>query len=150
MNKIKSNPKEYPPSMDLCNITSIYKNKGDKSDFNSHRGVFRTTTLRNILDRLIYEDEYYTVDENLSDCNVGSRKKRNIRDNLFVINAIMNSSKKGDDEPCDVSVYDVRKCFDSLWMVECINDLYESGLKNDKLCILYYSNINARVASETV
>ena len=67
MNKIKSNPKEYPPSMDLCNITSIYENKGDKSDFNSHRGVFRTTTLRNILDRLIYEDEYYTVDENLSD-----------------------------------------------------------------------------------
>ena len=50
MNKIKDSPKEYPTNLDLCNITSIYKNKGDKSDFNLHRGVFRTTTLRNILD----------------------------------------------------------------------------------------------------
>ena len=149
MNKIKDNPQEYPTSLDLCNITSNYKHKGDKNDFDSYRGVFRTTTLRNILDRLIYEDEYHTVDDNLTDCNVGSRKKRNIRDNLFVINAIMNSSKKGDDEACDVCVYDVRKCFDSLWMFECINDLYESGLKNNKLCLIFHSNKNARVAIKT-
>ena len=30
------------------------------------------------------------------------------------------------------------KGFDSLWLMECINDLYESGLNNDKLNILYY------------
>ena len=75
MNKIKENPQDYPTSMDLCNVTSIYKNKGDISSFDSHRGVFRTTILRNILDRLMYNDEYSTVDENMTDCNVGSRKK---------------------------------------------------------------------------
>ena len=47
MNKIKENAHQYPPSMDLCNVTSIYKNKGDRSSFNSHRGVFRTAVLRN-------------------------------------------------------------------------------------------------------
>ena len=107
MNKIKENPQDYPTSMDLCNVTSIYKNKGDISSFDSHRGVFRTTILRNILDQLMYTDKYSTVDENMTDCNVGSRKKRIIRDNLFVMNAIMNSSKKGIDSPCDICVYDV-------------------------------------------
>ena len=140
MNKLKDNPKEYPPAMQICNVTTIYKNKGDRNTFDSHRGIFRTTSLRNIMDKLIYNDECETVDENLTDCNVGSRKRRNIRDNLFVINAIMNSSKRGSDEPCDICVYDVRKCFDSLWLSECVNDLYESGLQNDKLCLLYYSN----------
>ena len=36
MNKIKINPKEYPQSMDLCTQLASIKNKGDKSDFNSH------------------------------------------------------------------------------------------------------------------
>ena len=50
--------------------------------------------FRGILERLIYRDEYYNIDDNLSDANVGARKERNIRDNLFVMNAIMNSIKK--------------------------------------------------------
>ena len=110
MNRIKENPQKYSTSMDLCNVTSIYKNKGDRSSYDSHRGVFQTIILRNILDRIMYNDEYSTADENMTDCNVGLRKKRNIRDNLFVMNAIMNSSKKGIDSPCDIGVYDVKKC----------------------------------------
>ena len=125
---------------------SSYKNKGDINSFDSHRGVFRTSSLRNIMDRLIYNDEYEIVDSNLTACNVGCRKKRNIRYTIFVMNAIMNDSKRGDGEACDISVYDVRKCFDSLWMQECINDLYENGLTSDKLCMIYYSNINANIA----
>ena len=74
MNKLKDNPQEYPAAMEVCNITSIYKNKGDRNLFDSHRGVFRTTTLRNIMDRLIYNDEYTNIDSNLTDYNVGSRK----------------------------------------------------------------------------
>ena len=119
--------------MELCNVTTIYKNKGDKSSFDSYRGVFRTTSLRNILDRLIYVDEYEGVDQSLTDCNVGSRRNRNIRDNLFVMNAVMNASRGGSDSPCDINVYDVKKCFDSLWLSECINDLYERRWLESKL-----------------
>ena len=111
-------------------VTSISQNTGDCTSFDLHRGVFKTTVLRNILDRLIYNDVYQNSEDNLTDCNVGCRKKRNICDNLFIINAIMNSSMKGTDRPYDISVYDVRKCFDSLWLSECINDLFEAGLVN--------------------
>ena len=149
MNKLKQNPTEYPAAMELCNVTTIYKNKGDKKDFNSYRGVFRTTSLRNIMDRLIYIDEYQGVDDSLTDCNVGSRRHRNIRDNLFVMNAIMNASREGTDNACDIMVYDVEKCFDSLWLSECINDLFEAGVTNDNLCLLYYSNKSARIAVKT-
>ena len=48
--------------------------------------------------------------------NVGARKERNIRDNIFVINAVMNSIRKGDKEPVDFQVYNVEKCFDTLWL----------------------------------
>ena len=41
------------------------------------------------------------------------------------------------------------KCFDSLWLSECINDLYDTGLKNDKLVLLHNSNMIANIAIKT-
>ena len=115
----------------------------------NYRGVLRVCVLRSILDRLIYNDEYQNIDNNLTDSNVGARKGRNIRDNIFVINAITNSVAKGGEEAVDIQVYDVETCFDSLWLQECINDVYEAGLQNDKLPLLFLENSNAKVAVKT-
>ena len=71
--------------------------------------------FRTILDRLIYNDEYETIDEALNDSNVGARKGRNIRDNIFVLNAVTNSVINVNAEPIDIQVFDVEKCFDALW-----------------------------------
>ena len=148
MNKIKEQQK-IPEKMKLCNITSLYKNKGPRNKFDSYRGIFRVTVLRNILDRLIYEDTYETIDSNLSDCNVGSRRGRNIRDNLFVLNAVINNARGKSEEALDIGVYDVRKCFDTMWNQEAINDIYELGFQNDKLPLLYLENETAKVAIKT-
>ena len=123
MNEMKEK-QVFPEALKSCNITSIWKRKGPKNNFESYRGIFRITVLRNILDRLIYNDEYPKIDSYLSDCNVGGRKGRNVRDNIFVLNAIMNSISKGIKEPHDVQVYDLIQCFDSMWLKECINSLY--------------------------
>ena len=45
----------------------------------------------------------------------------------------MNDAINGSKEAVDVSIYDVEKCFDALWLEECINDMYEAGLQNDNL-----------------
>ena len=148
MNRIKAE-QIYPKILELCDITPIYKLKGSRNNFTNYRGIFRVSVLRSILDRLIYNDEYHNIDSNLTDCNVGARKGRNIRDNIFVINAITNSVRKGREEAIDIQIYDVETCFDSLWLQECINDVYESGLNNDKLPLLYLENLNAKVAVKT-
>ena len=77
MNKMKDQL-EFPECLQVCNVTSAYKNKGDRSSFDSYRGLFRTPVFRNILDKLLYFDMYETIDESLTDYNVGSRKRRNI------------------------------------------------------------------------
>ena len=73
-------------------IFQVYgKRKEKRNSFESYRGIFRVTIFRTILDKLINIDEYKNIDKNLTDANVGARKKRNIRDNIFVLNAIINS-----------------------------------------------------------
>ena len=62
--------------------------------------------FRSILDRLIYNDCYYTVDQNLTDGNVGARKERNIRDNIFVLGAVSNSVVHGQEDAIQVQVQD--------------------------------------------
>ena len=148
MNGIKIK-KKFPQALQPCNITSLFKNKWSRKDYNMYRVVFRVTVFRNIPDRLIFNDEYKTVEKKLSDSNVGGRKDRNIRDNIFVLNAILNLVKKGNDDPVDVTVTDVEKCFDYLWAQECINTLYEYWLQNDKLVLLYKETKNALIAIET-
>ena len=133
----------------MYDISSIYKNKGNRNDYNSYRGIFLVPIFRTILDRMIYNDEYDTIDDDLTDSNVGARKNRNIRDNIFVLNAITNSIVNGKESAVDVQVFDVEKCFDALWMQECINDLFETGFDNDKLPILYLENQNAKIAVKT-
>ena len=148
MNRIKSE-QIYPEALEIYDISSIYKSKGARNSFDSYRGIFRVPIFRAILDRLIYNDEYHNVDEQLSDSNVGARKNRNIRDNIFVLNAITNSVINGNEEPIDVQVFDIEKCFDALWVEECITDPYEAGLNNDKLNILFLENQNANIAIKT-
>ena len=61
----------------------------------------------------------------------------------------MNQSKKNIKEAADIGIYDIHTCFDSLWLKECINDLYESGFTNEKLMLIYMSNKNATIAIKT-
>jgi hypothetical protein len=137
MNRIKAE-QLYPKCLELCNITSIWKQKGPRNKFSSYRGIFRVSVFRSILDKLIYNDEYENIDANLTDSNVGARRSRNIRDNIFVLNAILNSKRGTSKEGIDIQVYDVEQCFDSLWLHEVILSLYEAGLKNDKLPLLFF------------
>ena len=69
MNKIKQE-QIYPDCLEICNISSIWKKKGSRNDFDCYRGIFRLTIFRSILDRLIYNDEYSIIDSNLADFNV--------------------------------------------------------------------------------
>ena len=148
LNRIKTE-QMYPEALEPCNISSIYKMKGSRNDFNFYRGIFRVPIIRSILDGLIYNDENANIDSELSDSNVGARRNRNIRDNIFVVNAITNSVVNGNEEPIDIQVFDMEKCFDALWLQECINDLYDAGFQNDKLPLLFLENQTAKIAVKT-
>ena len=61
----------------------------------------------------------------------------------------MNLMAKVNKEPHDIQVYDLIQCFDSTWLQECINSLYDAGLDNDRLYLLIFSNASAQVAVKT-
>ena len=146
-NMIKSELR-IPKFVELTNITSIYKNKGSKLDLNNDRGIFTVTCLRSIIDKLIYDEYYETIDGNMSDSNVGGRKKRSIRDHLFIVYGIINNAIQNKIN-VDLSLYDIAKCFDSQWYSETMNDLWDVGLRDDKFAIISELNSKCNIAIRT-
>ena len=94
--------------------------------------------------KLIYTDKYDEIDDSMSDSQVGARRGKNIRNHVWIINGIiMDVLSKKNKVPIDLQIFDYRQCFDSLWLEECLNDIYDGGIKDDKLQLLY--NIKSRV-----
>ena len=141
-----------PNFLQFANITTIYKKKGFRQDLNNDRGIFVVSILRMILDSLIYEEKYPEVDKNMSDSNIGARKDRNIRNHLFMVYGAINSVLNGKDQCMDIQIYDVEKCFDALWLEDCMSDLYDTlpeQSRDDRLALVYQVNRENYVAVNT-
>ena len=148
-NKIKEERK-FPDFMQKTNICAIYKGRGDVLSLESDRGIFLITIFRTILMKMIYNEKYQIIDQAMSDSNIGARKQKNIRNHIFVVNSVLhdvlkNKSKK----PIDLMVLDYKQMFDSECLYECMNDLYEAGVKDDLLPLIYEANRTSYVAVQT-
>ena len=139
---------QIPDFMKTVQITSIYKNKGSKADLSNERGIFNVNKVRSIVDKLIYKDTYEFIDSEMSDSNVGGRRGRNVRDNLFVAYSVINYATNNKLET-DVTSYDLKQAFDSLWEKEIMNDLWDVKVQDDKFALIYEMNKECVVTVKT-
>ena len=148
-NKIKRT-RIFPSFMRKINISAIYKGRGEVTDLESDRGIFLVSLFRTILMKMIYKDYYPVIDGSMSDSNIGARKNKNIRNHIFIVNSIIHDvlSKKG-KKPIDIMILDYKQMFDSECLYECMNDVYEAGLKDDTFALLYEANRINEVAVQT-
>ena len=103
-------------------------------------------------DKLIYQEKYPLIDENMSNSNIGARKRRNIKNHLFIIYAVINSVMKSESSCVDIQIYDLVKAFDVLWLQGTMNDLYDTlpdRSRDDRLGLLYQLSKNNLVAVNT-
>ena len=93
---------------------------------------------------------YKSIDKSMSDSQIGSRKGKNIRNHIWVLNSIIADTLSTKNKtPVDIQVYDYRQCFDSLWLEECLNDMYSGGLNDDKFNLIHNANSLVNVVVKT-
>ena len=63
------------PSIMRESIVTTIPKPGSKFELKNKRGIFKLSVLRSILMRLIYNRKYEIIDSNMSDSNIGARKK---------------------------------------------------------------------------
>ena len=140
-----------PDMMKTVNVAMLPKPaKPGLHDVENQRGVFLISVFRSILMKLLLKDEYETLDNYMTDSNIGGRKDKRIQDHLFIVNGILfDNNKLKKSKPLSICIYDCKQCFDSLWQDEVINGIYEAGVVDDKLALLYEINNTNNLAVKT-
>ena len=85
----------------------------------------------------------------MSDSNVGARRGKNIRNHIFVANGILMDALSSKSKSVDIQILDYKQCVDAMWLEKTLNDIYEGGIIDDNLALLYEANKNLKVAIKT-
>ena len=88
------------------------------------------------------------LEENMTQFQTGGVKGKGFVDNLFIFRGMIDHSKYLGKELW-ITFYDIEKCFDSLWLEDCINCLWRCGVKDDILYLVFQLNKKAMITVRT-
>ncbi len=128
-------------------IKTIYKNKGVVKVLKNHRGIFLTQVISKVYER-IHRNRTKDIMKKVSLFQAGSREERGCPDNLFLMNSCIDHARYL-NVPVYITVYDFEQCFDALWLEDCIVALWELGVRDDVLTIMYNMNKQAKIQVKT-
>ena len=86
----------------------------------------------------------------MSDCQMGGRKGKGGRNNIFIVNGIIHdvmSSKK--KEAVLLQIYDYKQMFDAINLEQAASDIYDVGLNDDNQTLIYEANKEVKMAVNT-
>ena len=100
--------------------------------------------------KLVYERTYEQVSSTMTDAQIGARKKKSVRNHIFVLNSIISdvmSSKK--KPPIDLNIMDFKQMFDGEELKSVFNAFFEAGVKDDMFSIINEANETVKFAVKT-
>ena len=99
---------------------------------------------------MIYGSKYPEIDNKMSDCQMGGRKKKGCKNNIFILNAIIHDVLKSKKMKSVLyQFYDYSQMFDAMNLQEAISDIYDTGVDDENMVLLYEANKEINMAVKT-
>ena len=128
-------------------IVTIFKNKGSRKVLKYYRGIFLGDILTKILEKVIKS----RIQDKLNNINIlqaGSRTNRGPADSLFILNGTIDHAKYL-KKRLYITFYDYTTCFDSLWLDDCMISLWDIGIRNELLNLIFKLNETTKIQIKT-
>ena len=126
VNTIKAS-KNLPSDWNKIWIRTLKKKKGTFRKLDNYRVIFLVPIVSIIFENLLKNRISDTLQQNISKFQNGGMKGKGVVDNLFILRGIINHENYLGKELW-LTFYDIEKCFDSLWLEDCINSLWDLGV----------------------
>ena len=133
---------ETPRQWEEMRIKSIYKNKGKRTEMTNRRGIFLTSVVGKVFEKTVLRT--IEKDIKLGRFQNGGRKGRSTKDNFLTIMAVIDRDKEMGLETTMLFA-DAEKCFDKLWLEDCIVDMVGCGMREREAALLYQMNQRANI-----
>ena len=124
-------------------IKSIHK-KGENAYLTNKRGLFLTNVVSKLFEKTVQEMSTANFDNHQN----GGKKMRGTVDNWMVMWAIIDEGRRV-NKPVYFFFADLVKCFDRLWLKDCLNDLHDCGMREREIGLIYKLNKEAHFRVDT-
>ena len=128
-------------------ITTIYKGKGRFKKLRSYRGIFLTSVLSKLMEKLI-KTRINPHIEKVNRLQAGSRRNRSTCDSIFLLKGLIDHACYIRC-PLYITMYDYSTCFDSLWLEDCLLTLHKLGVQSDLIVLIHELNKKATITVNT-
>ena len=139
--------KEIPQEWNEMGILPIDKTNG-WLEMSEKRGLFMTNIISKCMEKILFDRREVNLRKNISPFQNGGMKKRAIQDNLFIKNHIIHKYKK-EKKNLYLLYADIEKCFDNLWLKDCILELVRCGVPLEEAMFIYKMNENIEATVRT-
>ena len=139
---------DIPDELQRIHIKSIYKGKGKTSALSNHRGIFLSSEILKLYEKLIYNRSTPKIERELSEYQAGGRIKRNITDHVFILRSIMQHYKYI-NKYLVLEFLDLIKAFDKMSLKHVLNDLWRCNVRGKIWRNIYIINKQSSVAIKT-
>ena len=86
--------------------------------------------------------------ENMSQMQTAGRKQRSAVDNLIILNSIIENQRQYKNKTY-IFFADPKKCFDKLWLKDCLIEMYNLGYSPGTIRSLYEINKTSNIVVDT-
>ena len=146
-NSIK-NKASTPLQWNQMYIQTLKKKNGSVRKLSNYRGIFLVPIISISFEKLLKNGVTPLLEENMTKFQTRGVINKGVVDNLFVLRGLIDHSKYLKKELW-ITFYDIEKCFDSLWLEDCINSLWRCGVDDDILYLIYLLNRKANIIVRT-
>ena len=139
--------KRIPEEWNNMIIRSLHK-KGNVHDMNNKRGIFLTNVISKLYEKVVKDRNKQKVDSRVSKNQVGGKTGRSTSDHMIVVVDRIQRNKRLGKKTYFV-FGDAVKCFDKLWLRDCLIELYKAGVLVQDIGMLYRMNEEAKIKIRT-
>ena len=136
---------KVPEEWNLVKIKSIHK-KGSTLEMKNRRGIFITSNISKAYERILLRK--IEEQRNTSIFQNGAKKGRSVVDNLLATMMVIDYNKRL-NIPTYLIFADAVKCFDRLWLKDCLKDLAEGGVREREVAMVLEMNKKAKIEVDT-
>ena len=138
---------KIPREWEKMTIIATHK-KGKKELMSNKRGLFITDNVSKIYERIIKNRNDNNFRAGITEWNTGGIKNRSTVDNIMIANAVIENNKYYNRNTY-MTFTDAEKCFDKLWLLDGIEDLWKCGMDVRDCVMIKRLNERAEVTVKT-
>ena len=131
----------------MTTVKSIHKGGVKGNIQENQRGIFLVNTVSKIYESAL-KIQNENKNENMSQMQTAGRKQRSTVDNLIIVNSIIENQRQNNNKTY-LFFADAKKCFDKLWLKDCLVEMYNLGYSPDTIRSLYEINKTSKIVVDT-